>query len=229
MNNAGVSLSIYFDAIEENVWATPPTLAMASFYVTYVLRAFCSRYGLKTWMIRIFWKAVSFSHAAGSFFSGSSLLFHSSNSRSLKLTCLAILGKFEQKLLKASCLSKVDQDGKITLFSKGGGIRPAKNSHSWVDIYCGKTPFTKNNPNANRSFLNNALDTFPNTILLTYWLATSSLAFTEFFSIESFEFVLRQLRNNLLKYFRENRYMLLIFHSCVKIKYSTAPFLASGL
>jgi len=40
MNNAGVSLSIYFETIVEKVWVEPPTLVIANFSVTYVLRAF---------------------------------------------------------------------------------------------------------------------------------------------------------------------------------------------
>ena len=160
-------MSIYLETMLVNVWVAPPTLAIPNFYVTNVFSAFCSLSGLKTIMIRIFWKVVSFSHTPGNFFSGYSLLFHSSNYLSLKFTCLANFGKLKQKLLNIYWRSKVDQEGKITLFSKGGGIRPVKNSHYWADIYCGKIPLSKNNPNASLSFLNKALEMLLNTILLT--------------------------------------------------------------
>ena len=85
----------------------------------------------------------------------------------MKLICLASLGKLKQKELNISCLSNVDHEGRMTLFYSGGGIKPVKNSHYWVEIYCGSTPFTKYNPNARRSFLNKALETLEKTILLT--------------------------------------------------------------
>jgi hypothetical protein len=74
-------------------------------------------------------------------------------------------------------------------------------------------PLTKYNPNANRSFLNNALDTLLNTILFISANAISNLFVTLFFYILNFAFVFKHAKNNRVKYFNENLYILFIFHN----------------
>lgn len=107
----------------------------------------------------------------------------------------------------------MDHEGRITLFYNGGGIKPVKNYHYNVEIYCIKIPLTKYKPNANLSFLNNALDTLLNTILFISANAIYSLFDTLFFYILNFAFVFKHAKNNLVKYFNENLYMLFIFHN----------------
>ncbi len=128
------------------------------------------------------------------------------------------MGKIEQKVLKLYCLSKVAHEGKITLFYNGGGIDPVNNYHSTEDIYCVNIPFTKYNPKASLSFLNKALEILLKTILFISNKATSNLLLTLFLSIISFGLVVKHAKNSLVKYFSENRYILLIFQSSFKIK-----------
>jgi hypothetical protein len=47
----------------------------------------------------------------------------------LKFIAFATFGIAQQKVLKIYCLSKLAQLGNITLFSRGGGKTPVKNSH----------------------------------------------------------------------------------------------------
>lgn len=53
----------------------------------------------------------------------------------------------------------------MTLFSKGGGNIPVKNSHSFSVISYGLTPLRRYKPKDNRSTLNNELAILLNIIL----------------------------------------------------------------
>ena len=65
------------------------------------------------------------------------------NYESLKFKDLATLGKAVQKVLKIYCLSKLAQVGSTTLFSRGTGKVPVKNSHYFYEIRSLVTPFSK--------------------------------------------------------------------------------------
>ncbi len=76
INKAGVSLLIYFSAIDLIDWLFPDRFGMFKASVAKFINEDCSFYGRNTFINNIFWNFVSLLQLLGMLLSGSSYLFH---------------------------------------------------------------------------------------------------------------------------------------------------------